>query len=169
MELSRLRQQKGNKYLSFELAKEVYCLEIELVREILGMAEITAVPQTPDFIRGVMNLRGNILPLIDLRLRFGLPFKAYNDRTCILVVENGTKDGLLGLIVDTIHEVINPGEGKLTQLPYINSRVKSEYIQGFIELDTQLAILLNISKILNETNFYMTSPESDLKAEGRNQ
>lgn len=149
MEQSRKAAFKGTKYLSFELAKEEYCIEIGRIKEILAIPEITPIPHTPGYMKGVMNLRGNILPVMDLRLKFDLPFREYSDRTCVVVVEIPGGDGvmLLGVVVDAIHEVLAIPDDKVTRLPYVNARIRSEYLQGFTETANRLRILLDINKV----------------------
>ncbi len=116
------------------------------------MPSITPIPQTPDYIRGVMNLRGSIIPVIDLRLKFGLPFRDYGNRTCVVVVTLPLPTGtmFMGIVVDTIHEVIPIPEDAITRLPYINSRIKSEYLHGFTESGNKFRIILDIDKVLSD-------------------
>ena len=97
------------KYLTFTLANEDYGLEILKVREIIGMLDITAIPQAPTFFKGVINLRGRVIPVVDLRLKFGLPSMEYGERTCVIVVEVKTEMGSvqMGVVVDTVSEVVN--------------------------------------------------------------
>jgi len=155
MEISRLKTQSGSRYLNFMLETESYCMEILKVKELMGMADITPLPQTPPFIRGVINLRGQIIPIIDLRLKFGLEFRAYGKRTTIIVVEVEI-DGdmmLMGLVVDSIQEVIAIPDEKIKVLPYINSRVKAEYIRGVADTPDGMKIILDVLKILSDEEF----------------
>lgn len=155
MESSRRRTLTGSRYLNFTLENESYCIEILKVKELMGMTDITPLPQTPDFIRGVINLRGQIIPIIDLRLKFGLDFKDYHKRTTIMVVEI-TLDGdimLMGLVVDSIQEVIAIPEEKINPLPYINSKVKAEYIKGVADTPEGMKIMLDVVKILSDEDF----------------
>ncbi len=155
MENSRRRTSAGSRFMNFTLAGESYCMEILKVKELMGMTDITPLPQTPDFIRGVINLRGQIIPIIDLRLKFGLPFNEYHKRTTIIVVEVNL-DGdmmLMGLVVDAIHEVIPIPEEKINPLPYINSKVKAEYIKGVADTPEGMKIILDVIKILNDEEF----------------
>lgn len=119
------------------------------------MTDITPLPQTPEFIRGVINLRGQIIPIIDLRIKFGLTFVPYSKRTSIIVVEIDS-DGdrlLMGIVVDAIQEVIAIPDEKINNLPYINSRVKAEYIRGVAETPEGLKIVLDVVKILDDEDF----------------
>jgi purine-binding chemotaxis protein CheW len=127
-------------------------MEILKVKELMGMSEITPLPQTPDFIRGVINLRGQIIPIVDLRLDFGLPFKEYTKRTSIIVVELEYQGEamLIGLVVDSIEEVISIPEEKISRIPYINAKVKAEYIKGIANTSEGIKIILDVVKVLND-------------------
>jgi purine-binding chemotaxis protein CheW len=134
MEITKRKTLTGSRYLSFVLNEEEYGIEILKIKEIMGMTDITAIPQTPPFIKGVINLRGKIIPIIDLRLKFEMEDRPYTDRTCIIVVEIMFEGeiNLMGVVVDSIQEVINIPEDKISEVPYINAKVKSEYIQGIV-------------------------------------
>jgi len=118
----------------------------------MGMTAITPLPRTPQFIRGVINLRGRIIPVIDLRLKFGLPYEEYTKRTCIIVVEVAYEGEtvLMGLVVDTIQDVVSIPEEKLSKIPYINARIKSEYIRGIADTPEGMKIVLDVLKVLSE-------------------
>jgi len=153
MELSARKTLKGIRHLSFSLEQELYCIDILKVKELLGLPPITPLPQTPSFIKGVINLRGQIIPLIDLRLKFGMPFKEYSKRTSIIVVELDYEQQkmLFGLVVDAIHEVVQIPEEAVSRLPYLNARIKAEYIQGVIsQANKPLMILLDVLRILKD-------------------
>ena len=155
MEISRMRTLAGSRYLNFTLDKESYCMEILKVKELMGMTDITPLPQTPPFIRGVINLRGQIIPIIDLRLKFGMEFLPYTKRTSIIVVEVET-DGdlaLMGLVVDSIQEVIAIAEEKIKVLTYINTRVKAEYVRGVADTSEGMKIVLDVMKVLSDEEF----------------
>lgn len=157
MEMTRRKTLTGARFLSFELCGEEYCINILLIKEIMGMTEITYIPQIPDFIKGVINLRGKIIPIIDLRLKFTLPFKEYTPRTCIIVVEfmfEG-ENTLMGVIVDSIQEVVSIPEEKISKIPYINAKIKSEYITGIAEAGESIKIILDINKVLTEEEFVL--------------
>ena len=157
MEITKRKTMTGSRYLSFVLNKEEYCIEILKIREIMGITEITAIPQTPPFIKGVINLRGRIIPIIDLRLKFDMEERPYTDRTCIIVVEieYEGETTLMGVVVDSIQEVINIPEDKVTDVPYINAKVKSDYIRGIAETGKTVKIILDITKVLTEEDFVM--------------
>ncbi len=142
---------REGKYLTFSLAGEDYGLGILKVREIIGMMPITPVPQTPAFVKGVINLRGKVIPVIDLRLKFGMESTQYNDRTCIIVVETtGLSAGrlLMGLVVDTVSEVVNIKESEIEDSPSFGVRLSTEYILGMAKSGDSVKILLDIDRVL---------------------
>ncbi len=135
----------GGKYLTFLLAGEEYGLDVLRVREIIGMVCITKLPQTPDFVQGVINLRGRVIPVVDLRLRFGLPNKAYDDQTCIIVVDVGM---LTGIIVDSVQAVHNISATDIEPPPELGAAVYTDCILGMGKVDDHVKILLDIEKVL---------------------
>lgn len=147
-------QDHGNdlKFLRFELAGEYYGLDILKIMEINGMMDITAVPQTPRFLKGLINLRGKVIPVIDLRLKFGLPEEAYTERTSIIVIEFQTIVGntQMGIVVDQVSEVITINAGDIEPAPEFGTRLKSEYIKGMAKTKTQVIIILDIDLILTD-------------------
>ncbi len=155
MGISRMKGLGGSRYLNFTLEKESYCMEILKVKELMGMTGITPLPQTPPFIRGVINLRGQIIPIIDLRLKFGMSFLEYHKRTSIIVVELEMEGDtvLMGLVVDAIQEVIAIPDEKISILPYINTKVKAEYVRGVAETPEGMKIVLDVHKILSDEEF----------------
>lgn len=167
MEISRMKTLAGSRYLNFSLDRESYCMEILKVRELMGMADITPLPQTPEFIRGVINLRGQIIPIIDLRLKFGLDFLEYQKRTSIIVVEVEIEGErmLMGLVVDSIQEVIAIPEEKIKVIPYINTRVRAEYIRGVADTPDGMKIVLDVHKILTDEEFVRLKTMSPAEAE----
>lgn len=136
------------KYLTFQLAKEEYGLEILKVREIIGIMPFTTVPQTPDYVKGVINLRGKIIPVFDLRIKLGFSEKEYNHETCIIVV--GVKDSLVGVIVDTVSEVININESEIEPSPKFGKHIDTRYIIGIGIKETKAKILLDIESVLTD-------------------
>ncbi len=143
---------KEGKFLTFTLSEEEYGIEILKIREIIGMMDVTTVPQMPHFVKGVINLRGKVIPVIDLRLRFGLDSKAYDDRTCIIVAEVRSHDGnvQMGLVVDTVSEVVNIGLEEMEHTPVFGVNVDTHYILGMAKLKGKVKILLDIDKVLTE-------------------
>jgi purine-binding chemotaxis protein CheW len=157
MEITKRKTMTGSRYLSFVLNDEEYGIEILKIKEIMGMTEVTAIPQTPPFIKGVINLRGKIIPIIDLRLKFEMEDRPYTDRTCIIVVEIVFEGEvtLMGVVVDSIQEVINIPEDKISEVPYINAKIKSEYIHGIAETGETIKIILDITQVLTQEEFVM--------------
>jgi purine-binding chemotaxis protein CheW len=139
------------KYLTFSLCEEEYGIGILKIKEIIGMMDITFVPKTPDFVRGVINLRGKVIPVIDLRLKFGMENGNYTERTCIIVVETEGQIGtlLMGIIVDAVSEVMNIKSEDIEQTPNFGTRVNTEYILGMAKTENGVRILLDIDKVLN--------------------
>jgi purine-binding chemotaxis protein CheW len=142
---------KEGKYLTFNLAGEEYGIGILMIKEIIGMMPITAVPQTPAFIKGVVNLRGKVIPVMDLRLRFGMPEIAYNERTCIIVVEIPGQSGTIqiGVVVDAVSEVLNIKGEDIEGPPSFGARLNTEMILGMAKTGGGIKILLDIHRVLN--------------------
>lgn len=137
-----------DRFLTFHLGKESYGIEIRHVTEIIVLQEITRVPDLPDFIIGVVNLRGTVISVMDMRKRFRLDPKEYDDRTCIIVVN--IKDISIGLLVDTVNEVLNIPEEQVDPPPKTHSGIRSSFIMGMGKVENQVKILLDIEKILHE-------------------
>lgn len=134
------------KYLTFVLNHEEYGLEILKVREIIGLMEITPVPQTPAFIKGIINLRGKVIPVVDLRLKFGMPEAEYTKETCIIVVNIDNR--LMGIIVDTVSEVLDINAKDIEPAPSLGSSIKTDFILGMGKIKGKVKILLGIEKVL---------------------
>lgn len=139
--------QIAGKYLTFFLGKEEYGLEILKVREIIGMMEITPVPRTPDFIRGVINLRGKVIPVIELRLKFGMETVAQTNETCIIVVQAGGVE--MGIVVDRVSEVIDIAAEEIQEAPSFGTAVDTDYILGIGKSAGRVKLLLDIDKVLS--------------------
>ena len=138
----------GGKYLTFLLDREDYGVEILKVREIIGLMDITKVPQTPAFVEGVINLRGKVIPVIDLRTKFGLSRAEYNDQTCIIVVDVGT---MVGIIVDTVNEVHDIPAASIEPAPAFGHAVDTSFILGMGKVKDDVKILLDIDRVLSST------------------
>ena len=140
----------AGKYLTFSLSAEEYGLSILKIKEIIGMQPITPVPQTPDFVKGVINLRGKVIPVIDLRVRFGMPAVDHTDRTCIIVVEikNADRDVLIGTVVDSVSEVMNIKSGDIEATPDFGTRLDTGFILGMAKMEGGVKILLDIDRVL---------------------
>ena len=135
------------KFLTFQLAEVGYGIEIRHVTEIIGIQKITDVPDMPDFIRGVINLRGKVIPVMDVRLRFNLPSRPYDERTCIIVVNLDGKS--VGLVVDEVSEVLEIPAEQIEPAPS-SSKGKNRYIQGMGKVGEEVKILLDVSRLLYE-------------------
>jgi len=136
---------QGGKYLTFKLAGEEYGLEILKVREIIGIMDITALPQMPPYVKGVINLRGKVIPVIDLRLKFGMAPAEYTEQTCVVVVDVGA---LVGIIVDTVQEVLDVAEGQIDPPPPLGASVDTSFVMGMGKVRDDVKILLDIDKVL---------------------
>ncbi len=139
-----------NKYLTFGLKKEEYAIPILSVKEIIGMMSITKVPRLPEYIIGVLNLRGKIIPVTDLRLRLGMPEKEFDARTSIIVLELQTQSGIKssGIIVDTVHEVMSIDEENVDGPPKREDSQENEYITGIGKVEEKVVMLLDPKKVL---------------------
>ena len=142
---------REGKYLTFRLNSEEYGIGILKIKEIIGMMPITTVPQTPEFVKGVINLRGKVIPVIDLRLRFGMESIDYTERTCIIVVEiEGSKMTVqIGIVVDAVSEVLNVNGDDIEDTPTFATKLNTEYILGMAKMEGGVKILLDIDKVLN--------------------
>jgi purine-binding chemotaxis protein CheW len=165
MEMTKRKVLNGARFLSFTLDSENYCLDILKVKELMGMTSITPLPRTPHFIRGVINLRGQIIPIIDLRLKFGLPAQEYTKRTCIIVVEiaYGGENILMGLVVDSIQDVVSIPDEKMSKIPYINAKIRSEYIRGIADTAEGMKIVLDVLKVLNDEELEAVRNTADVQ------
>jgi len=142
---------KTGKYLTFSLAEEEYGIGILKVKEIIGMMPITSVPRTPGFVKGVINLRGKVIPVIDLRLKFDMEAIPYSDRTCIIVVEIESDSGtvLIGIVVDAVSEVLNIKEDEIEGSPSFGTKLNTDYILGMAKMEGKVKILLDINRVLS--------------------
>ena len=140
---------RAGKYLSFHLGDEEYAIQVLKVREIVKLQHITGVPETPAEMKGVINLRGKVIPVVDLRLRFGLPEKEYGQRTCIIVVELGRGGaGPMGIIVDEVSEVLTLQESDIQDTPDFGAGVETPYLLGMAKIRESVKILLDIDEAL---------------------
>lgn len=147
---SKLATHKGGKYLTFVLNGEGYGLEILKVREINGMMPITAVPRMPDYMNGVINLRGKVIPVIDLRLKFGMERIEHTSETCIIVVDVG--GSLMGVVVDQVSEVLDIRNEDIEDAPNIGVDIDTGFILGMGKSKGSVKILLDIDKVLSTTD-----------------
>ncbi len=143
------------KYLTFALGNEEFGLEILKVREIIGYMDVTAVPQTPGHVKGVINLRGQVIPVVDLRMNFGMEEAEVTEQTCIIVVEVTIEDRQFqtGIIVDHVSEVLDIAKENIEDAPQFGSAVDTDFILGMGKIGDSVKILLDIDKVLSGTDF----------------
>jgi len=142
---------RGGKYLTFALGREEYGLEILKVREIIGYMEITAVPRTPGYVKGVINLRGQVISVIDLRAKFGMETAERTEQTCIVVVEisQGNRKLNIGIVVDRVSEVLDIASDKIEDAPTFGAAVDTDFILGMGKIGEAVKILLDIDRVLS--------------------
>lgn len=158
---ARSASANGGKYLTFALGKEEYGLEILKVREIIGYMEITAVPRTPPSVKGVINLRGQVIAVVDLRSKFGMETAAKTDQTCIIVVEIRQGDRKLntGIVVDRVSEVLNIASECIEDAPAFGTAVDTDFILGMGKVGQSVKILLDIDKVLTGDEIASLNPD----------
>ncbi len=151
-QLNQTGADKDGKYLTFSLGNEEYGIGILKIREIIGMMQVTAVPHTPEYIKGVINLRGKVIPVMDLRLKFDMEVAEYTDRTCVIVVDIEGREGnvLMGVVVDAVSEVLAFKADEIEETPAFGESVDTEFILGMAKKEGEVKILLDIDKVLNQ-------------------
>ena len=147
---------RGGKYLVFHLGQEEFGIRVLKVREIMGIQDITAVPQTPAHIKGVINLRGKVIPVLDLRLKFGLPEQEYTQRTCIIVVQvrGDGRPMLMGIVVDGVAEVLNLAAADIEDTPDFGDGTATPYLLGMATVKGKVKILLEIDRVLTSQDLH---------------
>jgi purine-binding chemotaxis protein CheW len=142
---------RSGKYLTFQLGREEFGIRVLKVREIMGIQEITAVPQTPQHVKGVINLRGKVVPVIDLRLKFGLTAADYTERTCIIVTQLKGESGmiLMGVVVDGVSEVLTLAPADIEDTPDFGEEIAGSYLLGLAKVKGKVKILLDIDRVLS--------------------
>ncbi len=151
---------RADKYLTFGLGAEEYGLEILKVREIIGVMNVTAVPRTPDFVKGVINLRGKVIPVMDLRLKFGLPEAEHTEETCVIVVQVGRVE--MGAIVDHVSEVLDIPDEHIEDAPAFGANVDTQFILGMGKTADRVTILLDIDEVLSTSELTAVSDAAAL-------
>ncbi len=138
-------------YLTFKLDEEIFALDIGKVREVLDFTTVTKVPQTPDFMRGVINLRGSVVPVVDLRLKFGMTVTEKTVNTCIIIVEVvlGNETTILGALADSVQEVLDLEPQQIEPAPKIGTRLKTDFIKGMGKKEDHFIMILNIDKVFS--------------------
>ena len=138
-------------YLTFKLDEEIFALDISKVKEVLDFTEITKIPQTPEFMKGVINLRGGVVPVVDMRLKFGMSETARTVHTCIIIIEV-TIEGettVLGALVDSVQEVMDLEPGQIEPAPRIGTRLRTEFIRGMGKRDNHFLMILDIDQVFS--------------------
>ena len=150
-------------YLTFELDRETFALDVAKVREILDSPAITKVPQTPAYMRGVINLRGSVVPVIDLRLKFGMSETAQTVNTCIIVVEIELEGELiiLGALADSVQEVVDLEPEQIEPAPRIGTKLNTDFIQGMGKHNEQFIMILDIDKVFSATELAAVSGDDE--------
>jgi len=144
-------------YVTFSLGRELFGVEVTRTREILSLTPVTKVPQTPEYLLGVINLRGQVVPVVDMRLKLGLPAGRETEDTCIIVVEVQV-DGeiiIVGALADAVREVLEISADQIEPPPRLGTRLKTEFMSGMGKIDDQFMILLNIDRIFNSEDIAM--------------
>jgi purine-binding chemotaxis protein CheW len=174
--VNQVRALEGGKFLTFLMANEKYGLEILKVREIMGMMDVTSIPTTPAFIRGVINLRGKVIPVVDLRLKFGLEAKEDTQRTCIIVVHltHTAQQMTMGIIVDEVSDVLDIDQNQIEPPPSFGANIRTDFILGMGKVDQKVMTMLDIDRVLTEQEVALvessaekTGPQPDKPSKGR--
>jgi purine-binding chemotaxis protein CheW len=150
LDIGKINDGREGKYLTFSLGGEEYGIGILKVREIIGMVNVTPVPQMPDFVKGIINLRGKVIPVIDLRRRFAMQSIAYTERTCIIVVEIHAETGCVpfGIVVDGVSEVLKVRDAEIEDTPNFGAQSDTDVILGMAKTEGGVKILLDIDRVL---------------------
>ncbi|RCK79098.1 MAG: Positive regulator of CheA protein activity (CheW) [Candidatus Ozemobacter sibiricus] len=153
-------------YLTFKLEDEVYAVDVAKVREILDFPPITKVPRTPEFMRGVINLRGSVVPVVDMRLKFGMSKTEKSVNTCIVVVEVQLENEatIIGALADSVQEVIELEPSQIEPPPKIGSRLKVEFLKGMGKIGDRFLMILDIDKVFSSDEILMAQ---DMTASGK--
>lgn len=155
--MEKVSANSGLQYVTFSLGRELFGVEVTRTREILSLTPVTSVPQTPDYMLGVINLRGQVVPVVDMRLKLGLPAGRETEDTCIIVVEV-LVDGeviIVGALADAVREVLEISADQIEPPPRLGTRLKTEFMSGMGKIDDQFMILLNIDRIFNSEDIAM--------------
>ncbi|MCX6345226.1 MAG: chemotaxis protein CheW [Armatimonadetes bacterium] len=149
--MSELTNQDSDQYLTFTLGEEGFAIEISKIREVLDFTDLTTVPRTPDYMRGVINLRGNVVPIVDLRLQLGMSAVEKTVDTCIVIVEVDMGADMLhvGMLADSVQEVVDIDHSQIEPAPKMGTRLNTEFIRGMAKRDDKFSIILDIDKVLS--------------------
>jgi purine-binding chemotaxis protein CheW len=156
----------SEQYVTFSLGEELFGVEVTRTREILSITPVTKVPQTPEYLLGVINLRGQVVPVVDMRLKLGLPAGEETEDTCIIVVEVQV-DGeaiVVGALADAVREVLEIRSDQIEPPPRLGTRLKTEFINGMGKVDEQFLILLNIDRVFNSDDLAIVQDAGQINA-----
>jgi len=161
--VNQVRVLQGGKFLTFLMANEKYGLEILKVREIMGMMDVTSVPTTPPFVRGVINLRGKVIPVVDLRLKFGLEAKEDTQRTCIIVVHltHTAQEMTMGIIVDEVSDVLDIDQNQIEPPPSFGANIRTDFILGMGKVDQKVMTMLDIDRVLSDQEIALVESSAE--------
>lgn len=155
---------ESQQYVTFCLADELFGVEVSRAREILSLITVTSVPQTPDYMLGVINLRGQVVPVVDMRLKLGLPAAAASQDTCIIVVEVLVDDEtiVVGALADAVREVLEIRTDSIEPPPRLGTKLRTEFIKGMGKIDESFLILLNIDKVFDSDELTLVQDLSEV-------
>jgi purine-binding chemotaxis protein CheW len=158
-------------YLTFKLDEEIFALDISKVKEVLDFTEITKIPRTPEFMKGVINLRGRVVPVVDMRLKFGMTEIVRTVNTCIIIVEVNVEGEatLLGALVDSVQEVTDLEPGQIEPAPRIGSRLRTEFIRGMGKRENHFIMILDIDKVFSADELAMVESAGAFAPAGEGQ
>jgi len=161
--VSEVKDNMVQQYVTFSLGDEMFGVEVSRTKEILSMTPATKVPQTPDYLLGVINLRGQVVPVVDMRLKLGIPAGEETEETCIIVVEVTVDDEVVtvGALADAVKEVMDISENQVEPPPRLGTRLKTEYITGMGKTDDEFIILLNIDRVFNDDELILVQEVSE--------
>ncbi len=169
MELKEKEEVLHQQYLTFFLADEEYAINIQRVKEIIEYTTVTKVPKVPEWIRGVINLRGNVVPVVDLTTRFGIEEHPVTKTTCIVIVEidQDSERTVMGVIADAVNQVIDLAPKDIEEPPAFGTRVRLEYLLGMGKLGKKFALILNIDRVLSNTELLTVSTLQSTARDGQ--
>jgi purine-binding chemotaxis protein CheW len=171
MEIKEKEEVVQQQYLTFFLSDEEYAINIQRVKEIIEYTTVTKVPKVPEWIRGVINLRGNVVPVVDLTVRFGLEARPVTKTTCIVIVEveQDNERAVMGVIADAVNQVIDLTPKDIEEPPAFGTRVRLEYLFGMGKLGKKFALILNIDSVLNNSELLAVSTLQSAPVEARSE
>jgi len=161
--LEKMTTTGTTQYLTFRLAEEVYALDIGKVREVLDFTTVTKVPRTPDFMRGVINLRGSVVPVVDLRLKFGMAATERTVNTCVIITEVTVDDDttVLGCLADSVQEVLDLTPEEISAAPRIGTKLRTEFIKGMGKQDDRFLIILDVDRVFSAGELRAVTEEEE--------